>query len=145
MKNNLTSLRVVPLCMSVLLLGACASRTVERQVVREQPIVQPAPVVQQAPAQPVERMVIVQPAAPYEEIPPAPSATGYTWIAGHYVWRDGWTWERGHWVAGAVRPLPSPYSESPTQAPAPNARWVPGYWELVGNDWEWRKGRWETR
>ena len=140
MKTNLTSLRAVPLCICVLLIGACATRTVERQVIREQPIVQ------QAPAQPAERVVIMQPAAPQEEIPPAPSATGYTWIAGHYVWRDGWTWERGHWVAGSVRAMPSsPYSEAPPQAPAANARWVPGYWDYVGNDWEWRKGHWELR
>lgn len=138
MKANATSLRIVPLCISVLMLGACASRVVERQVVREQPIIQ------QAPAQPVER-VVVMPAAPQEEIPPAPSATGYTWVAGHYVWRDGWTWERGHWVAGTARPMPSRYAEAPTEAPAPNARWVPGYWQFVGNDWEWRKGHWESR
>jgi hypothetical protein len=143
MKVNQTSVRIVPLCLSVLMLGACATRTVERQVVREQPIVQ-QPIVQQAPAQPVER-VVVMPAAPQEQIPPAPAATGYTWVAGHYVWRDGWTWERGHWVEGSVRPMPSPYSEAPTQAPAPEARWIPGYWEYVGNDWEWRKGHWASR
>ena len=70
MKTNLTSLRAVPLCICVLLLGACATRTVERQVIREQPIVQ------QAPAQPAERVVIMQPAAPQEEIPPAPRQRG---------------------------------------------------------------------
>jgi hypothetical protein len=141
MKANLTSLRMVPLCVSVLMLGACTSRVVERQVVREQPIVQ------QAPAQPAERVVIIPPpAAPQEEIPPAPSATGYAWVSGHYVWRDGWNWQRGHWVAGSVRPMPSPYSEAPTQAPpAPDARWVSGYWDYVGNDWEWGKGHWESR
>jgi hypothetical protein len=139
MKANLTSLRMVPICMAVLMLGACASRTVERQVVHEQPIIQ------QAPAQPAERVVVMPPPAPREEIPPAPSATGYTWIAGQYVWRDGWNWERGHWVVGSVRAMPSPYSEAPTQVPAANARWVPGYWEYVGNDWEWKKGHWEYR
>ena len=74
------------------------------------------------------------------------SANGYTWVAGHYVWRDtGWTWERGRWVAGTIRPMPSPYNEAPTAAPAPSARWVPGYWDYVGNDWEWKKGHWEMR
>jgi hypothetical protein len=69
----------------------------------------------------------------------------YTWVAAHYVWRDGWKLERGHWVAGSVRPMPSPYSEAPTVAPAPDARWVPGYWDYVGNDWDWKKGHWESR
>jgi len=140
MTTNLTSLRLIPLCAGVLVLGACGHRVTEREVIREQPIVQ------QAPAQPAERVVIMQPPpAPQEEVAPAPSSTGYTWVAGHYVWRDGWNWERGHWVAGSVRAMPSPYSEAPTVAPAPGARWVPGYWDYVGNDWEWKKGHWESR
>jgi hypothetical protein len=139
MKVNSTSFRMVPICMSALMLGACASRTVE--VVREQPIIQQAPA---QPAQPTERVVVVPP-APREEVPPAPSATGYTWIAGQYVWRDGWNWERGHWVAGSVRPMPSPYSEAPTQPPGASAQWVPGYWEFVDTDWVWKKGHWESR
>jgi len=24
----------------------------------------------------------------------------------------------------------------------PNARWVPGYWNFVGNEWVWVKGHW---
>src|SRR5689334_15171418 len=103
MKANITSLRLIPLAASVLMLGACATRVVERQVVREQPIVQQAPVQTVVTPQPVER-VVVMPAAPQETIPPAPAATGYTWIAGHYIWRDGgWSWERGQWVTGAIR------------------------------------------
>jgi hypothetical protein len=140
MKANPTSLRTVLLCVPALMLGACASRVVERQVVHEQPIVQ------QAPAQPAERVVIMPPpATPQEQIPPAPSATGYAWVAGHYVWHNGWNWEPGHWVQGSARPMPSPYSEAPTQPPAPDARWVPGYWDYVGHDWEWNKGHWESR
>ena len=139
MKANQLVFRAVPVCVSVLMLGACATRVVERQVVHEQPIVQ------QAPVQQTER-VVVMPAAPHEEITPAPAPSGYTWVSGHYVWRNnGWTWERGHWVAGSARPMPSAYNEAPTQPPAPDARWVPGYWEWVGNDWEWRKGHWESR
>jgi hypothetical protein len=139
--STLRRLQWAPVCASALLLCACGTRVVERQVIREQPIIQ------QAPAQPAERIVVVQPPpAPQEDMTPAPSANGYTWVAGHYVWRDtGWTWERGRWVAGTIRPMPSPYNESPTAAPAPSARWVPGYWDYVGNDWEWKKGHWEMR
>ena len=145
MKNNLTSLRLIPIAASVLVLGACASRVVERHVVHEQPIVQQAPAQTVVAPQPVER-VVVMPAAPQETIPPPPAANGYTWIAGHYVWRNGdWNWERGQWVAGTIRPMPSAYAESPAQAPTPNARWVPGYWEYVDSDWAWRKGHWEAR
>ena len=145
MKSNSKSLRMIPIALSVLMLGACATRTVERQVVREQPIIQQAPAQTVVTAQPVER-VVVMPAAPQEAIPPAPAPTGYTWIAGHYVWRDGaWNWERGQWVTGAVRPMPSAYAESPTQPPSPTARWVPGYWDFSNGDWEWRRGHWEAR
>jgi hypothetical protein len=139
MKANLTSLRIVPLGMSVLMLGACATRTVERQdVVHEQPIIQ------QAPVQPAAPVVIAPPPAPHEEITAPPSATGYTWVTGQYVWRNGWEWERGHWVTGSIRPMPSPYSEVPTQPPTTSARWVPGYWEFANNDWQWTKGHWES-
>ena len=48
MDTKLISLRIVPLCACVLMLGACGTRVVERQVIREQPIVQ------QTPAQPTE-------------------------------------------------------------------------------------------
>jgi hypothetical protein len=60
------------------------------------------------------------------------------------VWLDGrWVWEPGHWVSGTIRPLPSPLTESPpVSATDTNARWVPGHWRLVGNDWVWVKGRW---
>jgi hypothetical protein len=59
------------------MVAACARTIVtEREVVR-QPIIQQQPV--------IERVTVVQPpAAPAEQIPPAPSATGYSWIAGHY-------------------------------------------------------------
>jgi hypothetical protein len=137
--RNLSSLRVIPLCVSVLMLGACASRTVERQVVHEQPIIQ------QAPAQPAERVVVMtQPASPQEDITPSPGP-GYAWVAGHYVWRDGWNWERGQWVSGSARPMPAAYAEAPSAAPTSDARWVPGYWDYVGNDWQWKKGHWEAR
>ena len=116
-------------------LAACTTNRVTREVVREQPIVQQA-----AP----ERVVVVQqPAAPVETIPPAPAATGYSWIAGHHEWRDGrWNWMPGQWVAGTVRPLPTVVQEAMPSPPNPGARWVPGYWSLAGNDWVWVRGHW---
>ena len=144
-------LPVVPLCASVALLAACGHRVTEREVVREQPIVQ---MVQPAPAAvagalPAQRVIVMQPPpAPQEAVPPPPTAVGqYSWVAGHYSWRDGWQWEPGQWVAGSVRPMPSPYREDPLAVPAPSnsaARWVPGYWEYDGRDWVWQRGRWDS-
>src|SRR5262245_37033309 len=81
--------------------AACTTREVvreqpivQREVVREQPIVQrevvrEQPVVQQQPVVERERVVVVQPpAAPSETIPAAPAVTGYSWVAGHYEWRN---------------------------------------------------------
>ena len=140
MTSNLQ--KMIPVCAAMLLLGACGTRVTEREIIREQPIVREVP----APAPEPARVVIVQPPpVPVEEALPAPSATGYAWVRGHYVWRDDrWSWERGHWVAGAVRPMPPPYQEDqPSFAPRPGARWVSGYWDYVGNDWSWIRGHWE--
>jgi hypothetical protein len=106
------------------MLAACAHRVTEREVVREQPIIQ------QAPAAPAEHVTIVQPPPAPRETPTAPpSATGYSWVPGHYQWRDDhWTWISGVWVAGTIQPMPpTPAQESPTTAPASTSRWIPGY------------------
>ena len=135
-----TTLNMLSVCASTLLLGACGTRVyTDRQVIREQPIVQAA-----APA--ADRIVIVQPpAAPQEAMPPAPAANGYTWVPGRYVWRNGrWDWEAGQWVSGSIRPMPPVLQEQPpTVAPMAGARWIPGYWRYEGNDWVWTKGHWE--
>ncbi|HWH83297.1 MAG TPA: hypothetical protein VNU71_13795 [Burkholderiaceae bacterium] len=137
------TLSVVPLCACALVLGACANRVTEREIVREQPIVQ------QMPAQPAaapERVVVLQPPpAPIEQTAPMPGGGQFTWVPGHYAWHDGWRWEPGQWVAGAVRPMPAPYREDPMAVAPPSgtSHWVPGYWELSGSDWVWRRGHWE--
>lgn len=137
-----TTLKMVSVCGSALLLGACGHRVYsEREVIREQPIVQAVA----APA-PIEHITIVQPpAAPQETMPSAPSANGYTWVPGRYTWRGGrWDWEPGQWVSGSVRPMPPLMQESPPSVvPAPGARWIPGYWRYEGNDWVWSRGHWE--
>lgn len=133
---NNTTLKTIPLCMSALLLGACGHRVTEREVVREQPIVQ---------AQAPQGITIVQPpATPQEPTTPAPAASGYSWVPGHYVWNGGrWDWEAGRWVAGTVRSMPAPLQETPTTPPASGGRWVPGYWTFSGTDWVWTRGHWE--
>ena len=133
---NNTTLKTIPLCVSALLLGACAHRVTEREVVREQPVVQ---------AQAPQSIMIVQPpAAPQEAPTPAPSTSGYSWVPGHYVWHgDRWDWEAGRWVAGQVRSMPAPLQETPTTPPASGGRWIPGYWTFSGNDWVWTRGHWE--
>ncbi|HMC14981.1 MAG TPA: hypothetical protein VKI18_05075 [Albitalea sp.] len=134
-----TSLNVITIAAAAAMLGACASRVTTHEVVREQPIVQ------QAQPSVVERVTVVQPPpAPSEQMPPAPAAVGYSWVPGHYVWRDSsWHWEAGQWRAGSIRPMPPALQESPPPPIQPGARWVPGYWNFVGNDWVWVNGRWQ--
>lgn len=129
-----TTLKLITLGAAASMLAACSTR-VTREVVREQPIVQPTT---------VERVTIVQPPpAPQEQVPPAPSV-GYSWVPGHHVWRDGaWAWEPGQWKAGTIRPMPPLIQEAPPAPIQPGARWVPGYWNFVGNDWVWVNGRWQ--
>lgn len=133
--------KLLPLAVAVAALGACGTRTVTREVVREQPIVQQAPVVQTAPAA-GSITIVAPPPAPTEVIPAAPAA-GYSWVAGHYEFRNGgWVWRPGQWYAGSVRPLPPPVAETPSAPEREYTRWVPGHWAFVGNDWVWVKGQW---
>jgi hypothetical protein len=85
--------KLVSLSAATALLAAC-SHTVEREVV--QPVVQPAPVVV-APAPTVERVIVQQPAAPQEIVPPMPTPDVH-WVPGHWsrVGND-WLWVRGYW------------------------------------------------
>lgn len=135
------SWRILPVCAASLMLGACAHRVTEREIAREQPIVQPAP------AQPEHVVVVQPPPVPQESMAPAPAPSGYAWLPGHYTWRDGWHWEPGRWVTGHVRPMPAPYQEDPLAVAPPNgsAQWVPGYWDYNGSDWAWTGGHWESR
>jgi len=132
----------IPTAVAVSMLGACTTRTVTHEVVREQPIVQQQPVVV-AQAQPavVER-VVQMPTAPQEAIPPSPGP-GYSWVAGHYEWNNQWIWQPGTWRAGTIRPMPSPIVETPGMSPATATRWIPGYWTIVNNDWLWVRGQWQ--
>jgi hypothetical protein len=145
-----TAWKVAPVAVLVTL-TACTTHRITRETVREQPIVQQQPVierertiVQQQPVVERERVVVVQqPAPPAEAQPPAPAATGYSWVAGYYEFRDGaWIWRPGRWIAGTIRPMPPLTQESMTPAPSAGARWVPGHWTFAGNDWVWISGRW---
>src|SRR4029453_12164556 len=87
---------------------AAGCSTTTREVVREQPIVQQQPVVQ-APTT-VERTVILRPPpVPQEAMPAPPAPTGYTWLPGHWAFRNGaWQWESGSWQAGGAPPRARP-------------------------------------
>ena len=120
---------------------AACSHTTEREIVREQPVVQQAP----APAPTVERVTVLQPPpTPQETMPAPPAPTGYTWVPGQHVFRNGqWQWESGSWRAGAVPPMPAMIQEPIPVAPYPGSRWVPGYWSFGDNSWMWVKGHWQ--
>lgn len=127
---------VLFIAASSLAIVACTRTITEREIVREQPIVQPQ--------SKVEHITVVQPPAPPEQKPPPPASSGYSWVDGHYVWRDGrWTWEPGRWITGEIRPMPPIVRESPPPAPGPSAKWVPGYWSLSNNEWVWVRGHWQ--
>lgn len=82
--------------------------------------------------------------APIAEAVPQPLAPGYTWIQGHWGWRDhGWQWQPGHWHQGSARPMPPVIVEQITIAPSPSHFWVPGHWTWHHDEWEWTHGHWE--
>jgi hypothetical protein len=140
-----TALKLVSMSAAAAMVAAC-SHTTEREIVREQPIVQQAPAPAPAPATTVEHVTVLQPPpAPQETMPAPPSSSGYTWVPGHYAFRNGqWQWESGTWHAGAVPPMPPMLAEAvPEPPPYPNSRWVPGYWSLADNSWTWMKGHWQ--
>ena len=129
--------------LTVLATG-CTRHVTEREYVTvPTPVQQPAP-----PPQPtvVDRVTVVQPPAPpHEEMPPAPAATGYSWVPGHYEREDGrWKWQGGQWVAGAIRPMPPAVAESPPTQVGPSSTWIPGYWAMDHGDWVWIKGHWDV-
>lgn len=134
-----TALKLVSMSAAAAMVAAC-SHTTEREIVREQPVVQ------QAPAPTVEHVTVLQPPpTPQETMPAPPAPNGYTWVPGQYVFRSGqWQWESGSWHAGAVPPMPAMIQEAiPAAPPYPGSRWVPGYWSFVDNSWTWVKGRWQ--
>jgi hypothetical protein len=131
--------KLIPVAAAVALLSACGTRTHTREVIREQPIIA------QQPAAPVTGTVtIVQAPPPQSETPTPQPGPGYSWVAGHYEFRNGgWLWVPGQWIAGTVRPMPSPISEPQPAAPnGESTRWVPGHWSFNGTDWVWVRGRW---
>ena len=134
-----TTLKLVSMSAAAAMVAAC-SHTTEREIVREQPVVQ------QAPAPAADRVVVLQPPpAPQETVPAPPAPTGYTWVPGQQVFRNGqWQWEAGSWHAGAIPPMPPVIQEAvPAAPPYPGSHWVPGYWSFVDNSWMWVKGHWQ--
>ncbi|TMH10276.1 MAG: hypothetical protein E6H58_20970 [Betaproteobacteria bacterium] len=133
-----TAWKLVSVGAATAMVAACSHTVTEREVVRQ-------PVVQVQPQRTVENVTIIQPPpAPQEQMPPAPAATGYSWVPGHYAWRNGaWHWDQGQWRVGVVPPMPPLMQESIPAAPVSTARWVPGYWSFGDTGWTWMKGHWE--
>ena len=74
--------------ISAATMAAACSHTTTREIVHDQPVVQQQPVAQ--PPATVERTVILQPPpAPQETMTAPPATTGYTWLPGHWAYRDG--------------------------------------------------------
>jgi len=130
--------------LGVAAMAAACSHTTTREIVREQPIVQQQPVVQTPPTT-IERTIVLQPPpAPQETRPAPPASTGYTWLPGHWAYRDNaWQWEAGSWHAGVIPPMPDAVQETIPAAPVNGSRWVPGYWSYSGGNWNWVRGHWQ--
>ena len=89
--------------------------------------------------------VIVERAMPapiVEAVPQAPRA-GFSWVPGHWVWREGaWFWVKGHYVEGVVPAMPAVVVEVRPAAPSPAHVWVRGHWAWEGAHWNWHRGVW---
>jgi hypothetical protein len=46
-------------------------------------------------------------------------------------------------VRSSPPPAPAPLTDVVTPCPAPNALWVPGYWDYNGSGYTWTAGHWE--
>lgn len=75
-------------------------------------------------------VVVKQPPAPIEELPPdqKPQGRDVRWIPGYWQWDD----DRSDfiWVSGVWRDLP------------PGEQWLPGNWRQVDGGWQWVSGFW---
>jgi hypothetical protein len=120
---------------SIVTLSGCARRPIIVQAPPATVIQSPAP----APAAtttnintlpPAGRDVIVvkeAPPPPREETQPPPPSSGYTWVPGYWVSRDGrQEWTAGHW-------------EMP---PRTGATWVTPRWERRGEGYVFVEGYW---
>lgn len=72
-----------------------------------------------------------------------------TWQSGYWTEvRKRWTYFPGYWrptgkqLAATLSEPPAAKEENPARNENPNAMWVPGYWELKDEKFEWRPGYW---
>jgi hypothetical protein len=80
---------------------------------------------------------------PVSEVRPPPPVAGYSWVPGHYVWRENeWRWQAGYYAQAAVRSMPPVLVEQVPPAPSYRDVYVRGHWQWGGSDWVWVRGHW---
>jgi WXXGXW repeat (2 copies) len=121
-------------------LAAAAAVVTSGCVVRE-PRSYPAPVI--APTSDIEAPAGPMPPPITETRPAPPSASGWSWVPGHWEWGvHRWHWHRGHWINEVVPVVPADVSEVPPPAPSPAHIWIRGHWRWAGHGWVWVAGAW---
>jgi hypothetical protein len=111
-----------------LALGACTTRTVEREVIHNPPTAAQSAPAAAAPA-PAPAAVVVTTVAPpplQPEVVPSPPASNMVWIPGYWNWSNN----QYTWVPGRYEPAKVGY------------RWVPTRWEYSQGRWQMTAGTW---
>jgi hypothetical protein len=67
------------------------------------------------------------PPPPRVEVVPAPPASHFYWVGGHWKWEGGYVWEPGRWVEPRV-----------------DQAYVQASWAHRGNEWIYRPAHWHT-
>jgi hypothetical protein len=77
-------------------------------------------------------VILQQPPAPIEEMPPdqKPAGNNVTWVPGYWAWDDAGN--NYVWVSGCWRDVP------------PGQVWVSGHWQQVQGGWQWAPGFWTS-
>lgn len=85
----------------------------------------------------------------YREVPP-----DRAWVAGTWMETDGgYQWVQGYWELTSLAertvylPAPPASIDNGPSSPAPNDNsfWMPGQWDYVGNDYQWKSGYWTAQ
>ncbi len=83
----------------------------------------------------------------YRNVPP-----GRSWVSGYWSeTSEGYRWTSGYWTQAGASEASAEYLPAPPQSidngpsvppPSDDHFWLPGQWEYVGGQYQWRSGYW---